>query len=100
MQSSQPELPHTVPSWDGDRLLFDVDDGGRRLSCSISREALASAGGGYKARRWQLLEAFERLQPRIERMALAKARAAPMEPIGMTTTISTDELNDPLPTIP
>ena len=62
--------------------------------CAISREALESAGGGHTARRWQLLEAFERLRPRIERIALAKARATPEKSIGMMTTISTDELND------
>jgi hypothetical protein len=95
MQSSWPELPHAVPRWDGTRLLFEVDDGGNRLSCSISREALERAGGGgHTARRWQLLEAFERLRPRIERIALAKARVAPAESIGMMTTISTDELDD------
>ena len=100
MQSSRSELPHVAPRWDGTRLLFELDDGGNRLPCAISREALESAGGGHTARRWQLLEAFERLRPRIERIALAKARVAPAESIGMMTTISTDELDDLPPSRP
>jgi hypothetical protein len=51
-------------------------------------------GPGYKARRWPLLEAVERLWPRIEQIALAKIKAASAQPIGQAMTISIDELND------
>jgi hypothetical protein len=40
----QPQLRYAVPSWDGDRLSFEVDNGGRRFGCWMSRKALASAG--------------------------------------------------------
>jgi Protein of unknown function (DUF1488) len=90
----QPQLRCAVQSWDGDRLSFEVDNGGRRFGCWMSRKTLASAGPGYKARRWQLLEAVERLWPRIEQIALAKIKAASAQPIGQAMTISIDELND------
>jgi hypothetical protein len=99
MESTDVRLLQVAPRWDADRVLFEVDDGEHRLPCSISREALESAGQGYTARPWQLLEAFERLRPRIEQIALAKIRAAPAKPAGITA-ISIDELNDPPPTIP
>jgi Protein of unknown function (DUF1488) len=99
MQSTYARLSQVTPRWDTDRVLFEIDDGERRSPCSISREALESAGEGYKARPWQLLEAFERLWPGIEQIALAKIRATASKPAGITP-ISLDELNDPPPTVP
>jgi hypothetical protein len=37
----QPQLRCAVPSWDGDRLSFEVDNGGRRFGCWMSRKTLA-----------------------------------------------------------
>ena len=92
MQATPVQLPQVAPRWDADRVLFEVDDGEHRLPCSISREALESLGSGYTARPWQLLEAFERVRPRIEQLAWTKIRSTPGDLTGLTA-ISVDELN-------
>src|SRR5690348_1316718 len=78
--------------WDNDRVLFEFQARNGRVACSVSRQALEESGPGRRARRWQLMEAFERLRPRIERIARDKFDAAP-ETIGILD-VSAAELND------
>ncbi len=85
--------------WDDHQILFDIDEGESRIPCSISVEALRESGPGRGARPWQLLEAFEILRPRIERIARDHHRAA-----GGATThtihVSAGDLNEPTPSAP
>ncbi len=68
----------SVPGrWDNDCVLFAFQDGNRRISCSVSRQALEAAGPGRGARRWQLMEVFERLRTCIEGIARDKFASAP-----------------------
>jgi Protein of unknown function (DUF1488) len=69
----RPEPTH----WDSDRLYFELQQRSRRILCSVSRQALEQVGPGRGARRWQLVEAFERLRPHIERIAWKRSAAAP-----------------------
>ncbi len=85
--------------WDDNRILFDITEGGRAIACAVSAEALADSGPGHGARRWQLLEAFEKLRPRIERLAHEHYRAAPGA-AGQVIVVSTADLNDPTPAAP
>ncbi len=62
--------------WDGDLLEFELTEAGKQVPCSISREALEEAGGGYRARSWQLQEVFDRHHKRITHLLLDKQRAA------------------------
>lgn len=68
----RPEPAH----WENDHLHFQLQRN-RRISCSVSRQALEQAGPGRRARRWQLVEAFERLRPHIEQIAWNRFAAAP-----------------------
>ncbi len=63
-------------SWESDQLRFELQQSNWRISCSVSRQALEQAGPGRGARRWQLMEAFERLRPRIEQIARNRLIAA------------------------
>jgi len=85
--------------WDDHQVLFEFADGQRDIACSVSVEALEEAGPGHGARRWQVLEAFDRLRPRIERIARDHHRAAAGGPI-RTIHVNAGDLNDPAPTAP
>ena len=84
--------------WDDHQVLFEIEEGQRQIACSVSIEALAEAGPGYGARHWQLLEAFERLRPRIERIARDHHRTAAGGPI-RTIHVNAADLNDPAPAV-
>ena len=68
----RPEPAH----WENDRLYFQLRRN-RRISCSVSHQVLEQVGPGRGARRWQLVETFERLRPHIERIAWNRFAAAP-----------------------
>ena len=85
--------------WDDHQILFEIEEGQQQIACSISIEALEEAGPGFGARRWQLLEAFDRLRPRIERIARDRHRAAAGGPI-RTIHVNAADLNDPAPAAP
>ncbi|HVC62061.1 MAG TPA: DUF1488 family protein [Acetobacteraceae bacterium] len=85
--------------WDDHQVLFEIEEGQREIACSVSVEALEEAGPGHGARRWQLLEAFDRLRPRIERIARDRHRTAPGGPVG-TIHVNAGDLNDPAPSAP
>ena len=85
--------------WDDDQVLFEIDHGQRRVTCSVSREALEEAGPGPAAARWELLNAFETLRGRIERIARDKLHAEPDAP-ARNIHITAGDLNDPAPAAP
>lgn len=85
--------------WDDHQVLFEIEEGQREIACSVSVAALAEAGPGLGARRWQLLEAFDLLRPRIERIARDRHRAAAGGPV-RTIHIDAGDLNDPAPAAP
>jgi len=85
--------------WDDHQVLFEIEEGQRQIACSVAVEALEEAGPGLGARRWQLLEAFERLRPRIERIARDHYRAVAGGPV-RTIHVSAADLNDPTPSAP
>jgi hypothetical protein len=90
-------------SWESDQLRFELQQSNRRISCSVSRQVLEQAGPGRGARRWQLMEAFERLRPRFEQIARNKLIATPwatdvIEIFAVDLTATLDE--DPEPAAP
>ncbi len=85
--------------WDDHQVLFEIEEGQQEIACSVSVEALEEAGPGLSARRWQLLEAFNRLRPRIERIARDRHRAAAGGPV-RTIHVNAGDLNDPTPAAP
>lgn len=95
----RPEPTH----WDSDQLHFELQQRSRRISCSVSRQVLEQVGPGRGARRWQLVEAFERLRPHIERIAWKRFAAAPgaTDVIEILAAELTAELDDdPEPAAP
>ncbi len=85
--------------WDDHQVLFEIEDNQREVACSVSVEALEEAGPGQGARPWQLLEAFERLRPRIERIARDHLRGTTGRPL-RTVHVTAGDLNDPTPAAP
>lgn len=85
--------------WDDDRVYFEILEGSRRISCSVSREAIEEAGPGRRARRWQLLEAFDRLRPRINQIARNMYERDP-DPARIVMISSEDLNSDPAPAAP
>lgn len=63
-----------APRWDSNRVLFEVDDGERRIECAIHRQALEEIGGRRLGGPLELLACFNKSRTRIERLALHKAR--------------------------
>lgn len=65
------------PRWDRNRVLFEIEDGGRAVPCAISVQAIQDASGRRFHDKARLLDCFGKLRPRIERIALGKLRARP-----------------------
>lgn len=65
------------PRWDRNRVLFEIEDGGRSVACAISVQAIQDASGRRFHDKARLLDCFRTLRPRIERIALGKLRARP-----------------------
>ncbi len=82
--------PLAAPSWDRNRVLFEIDDQGTRISCAISREALQDASDRRYGKPAELLASFERIRPRLERVARAKARNRPDAIEGLVFIRSSD----------
>jgi len=65
------------PRWDGRRMLFEILDGDRRVSCAISLTALQDMSERRRFKRTDLLLCFAQARDRIEALALRKHRARP-----------------------
>lgn len=101
MTSKHPLSALTAMRWEDDLLEFVLIGADCQISCSISREALEDAGPGRRASRWQLLDVFERLRVKIERIVLAKKEKAKASSFA-AIHVSTDDLNSPpdAPSVP
>ena len=87
-------MPLAAPSWDRNRVLFEIDDHGERIACAISREALQDASERRYGKPAELLASFDRIRPRLVRIARRKARSRP-EAVEGLVTIWTGDLDEP-----
>ena len=90
MSLAEQVSPSGSPRWDRNRVLFEIETGGRRIECAISREALQEASDRRHAKPLELLACFNKVRPHLERIALRKyeARSEPIE--GLVTIWSGD----------
>lgn len=75
--SASPTFVAAPPRWDRNRVLFEIEDGGRRVACAISLQAIQDASGRRFHDAARLLDCFGKVRPRIERIALGKLHASP-----------------------
>lgn len=94
---ARPGPPPTAssPRWDGARVLFEVQDGGRSVSCAISLNALQDLSERRSYRPLDLLNGFAAARDRIEAIALGKIRTRPDSVCGLLNIWSDDI--DPAP---
>ncbi|SHJ73875.1 Protein of unknown function [Roseomonas rosea] len=85
------------PRWQHDRILFEVEEHGVALACSVSKAAIQDAGGRYSNLPRDIMTEFVRLRPRIEQAALAKFRERPGGLDGPVHVWSADLDDDPEP---
>jgi Protein of unknown function (DUF1488) len=86
------------PRWDRNRVLFEIVEGGEYYDCAISREALQDISDRRYAKPVELLACFEKVRPRLERIAREKLRSRSDAIEGMVTIWSGD-LDDPEPPV-
>jgi hypothetical protein len=79
--------------WDRNRVLFEVESGGQMIECAISREALQDLSDRRYAKPEELMACFDKVGPRIARVALAKARERSAAEDGLIF-IWSDDLED------
>ena len=85
---SQPRLA-------GNRIMFEVEDGGRRIPCAIYQGALHELTGQRHFKSAELLRCFAAALGRIEAIALAKLKARPAGVSGLLNIWSDDIGNIP-----
>lgn len=76
--------------WDGRRILFEVMDADRSVACAISINALQDLSEQRRFKPADLLKCFASARPRIEAIALRKARARPEGSAGVLNIWSDD----------
>ncbi|MBW4090722.1 MAG: DUF1488 domain-containing protein [Proteobacteria bacterium] len=81
------------PRWDRNRVLFEIEDDGRRVACAISLQAIQDASGRRFHDGVRLLDCFGKVRTRIERIALGKLHARPHED-DQVLTIWSGDLDD------
>jgi hypothetical protein len=91
-----PEAAQVSPRWDRNRVLFEIVEAGESYDCAISREALQDISDRRYAKPVELLACFEKVRPRLERIAREKLRSRSDAIEGMVTIWSGD-LDDPEP---
>jgi hypothetical protein len=84
------------PRWDGQRMLFQLQDADHAIACAISRAALQALGGRRQFRATDLLDCFSAGRERIGAIALGKLRARPGGVTGVLT-IWSDDIDEPPP---
>ena len=65
----------SLPHWDGNRVLFEITEGGIQVSCAISGAALDALGEGRCTKPADPLGRFARAHLRIEILARDKLQA-------------------------
>jgi hypothetical protein len=80
--------------WDGNRVAFQIEVGGKAVPCAISRSALQDLGGYRHYSGADLLRCFSNARPRIEAIAAEKFSARPQSVYGVVS-IWADDLDDP-----
>ena len=75
--STAPDLVAAAPRWDRNRVLFEIEDGGRLVACAISLQAIQDASGRRFHDAARLLDCFGKVRSRIERIARGKLHARP-----------------------
>ncbi|MBP0445910.1 DUF1488 family protein [Roseomonas sp. SSH11] len=85
------------PRWMHDRILFEVEECGEALACSVSKAAIQDAGGRYSNLPRDIMSEFVRLRGRIERAAIAKFRGRQGGMEGPVHVWSADLDDDPEP---
>jgi hypothetical protein len=83
-----------TPRWDRNRVLFEIQQDGETYDCAISREALQDISARRYAKPVELLACFEKVRPRLERIARAKLLGRSDAIEGMVTIWSGD-LDEP-----
>ena len=78
------------PRWDGDRIMFEVEDRGRRMPCAIYRGALEELTGQRHFKPAELLRCFAEARGLIEMIALAKLKTRPAGVSGLLNIWSND----------
>lgn len=84
------------PRWDGNKVVFELDDRGQHISCAISRGALEELAGLRYLKSAELLRSFAEARGRIETIALRKLRARP-EGVSDLLSIWINDLDDSRP---
>ena len=84
------------PSWDGNRVLFEITGGEKRIPCAISRAALEELSEQRHAGGAALVRCFLAARERIEALARDKLRAMLGGVVG-TLNIWASDLGDPSP---
>ena len=82
--------------WDRNRVLFEIVEGGESYDCAISREALQDISSRRYAKPVELLACFEKVRPRLERIARDKLLTR-SDAIEGLVTIWTGDLDEPEP---
>ncbi|MFH5927241.1 DUF1488 domain-containing protein [Roseomonas xinghualingensis] len=85
------------PRWLHDRILFEIEERGTAIACSISKAAVQDACGRYSNLPRDVMSEFLRLRPRIEEVALAKLRERSGSVEGPVHVWSADLDDDPEP---
>ncbi len=85
-----------TPRWDRNRVLFEIVHDGQLVECAISREALQDMSARRYAKPAELMECFEKIRPRAERIAAEKLQGRSDAIEGLVTIWSSD-LDDPEP---
>jgi Protein of unknown function (DUF1488) len=82
--------------WDRNRVLFEIVEGGEAYECAVSREALQDISSRRYAKPVELLACFEKVRPRLERLARDKLLTR-SDAIEGLVTIWTGDLDEPEP---
>ena len=82
------------PRWDGNRMLFEIEIGGKPIACAISGGALQEISGCHHIATRDLLRRFTDGRDRIEAIA-ARILATRPESVTGTLHIWADDIDDP-----
>lgn len=96
--AEQQQQPTTLslPRCDGRRVLFEIEDGDRRIACAISLAALQDVSRRRHFKASELLMCFAEARGRIEAIARDKARGR-SEGVSGLLSIWADDIDDPPP---
>ncbi len=89
-----------LPRWDGSRVLFELNEGGHRIPCAISRMALEDIGERRLFTAADMLGCFAQARGRIEAIALEKLHASPSGVSGRLSLWSDDVDGPPTDGVP